>query len=255
MLMRRSDNSSFIGNLSMVFHSVSDILYPPECPVCQNLLPVDERGAVRVHPACYKRLKRVKNPMCKRCGKPVISEQQEYCYDCVRQKRSFEAGHGLWLYEACSSASIFAYKYARKQEYAAFYAQSLLHFYGQWICSLKIQQMIPVPVSRQKMQQRGFNQAELLADYLGAELGIHVNGRGLVRIHGTTPQKELGKAERRKNLEKAFRAGQGLTGIRRVLLVDDIYTTGSTIEYCTRVLRSAGVEKVWFISLCIGGQF
>ena len=255
MLIGGRHNSSILGKLSMVLQTVCEILYPPECPVCQKLLTADEKGQIHVHQSCYRRLKRIKSPMCMKCGKPVISRQQEYCFDCMHQKRSFESGHGLWLYDACSSASIFAYKYNRKREYALFYAQSLLHFYGEWIRSLRVQQIIPVPISVQKLRERGFNQAGLLAEHLGEKLEIPVNTHGLVRIHGTTPQKELGKIERRQNLEKAFRAGEGLGGIRRVLLVDDIYTTGSTIEYCTRALQAAGVEKVWFITLCIGGPF
>lgn len=255
MLMYRSSKTAIMGKMSMTFQLLFDSLYPPVCPVCQKVLPVGMEKKVRIHSECLNRLKRVREPLCKKCGKPVASKQQEYCYDCTQQKRSFEAGHGLWIYDANSAASIFAYKYHRRPEFAAFYAQSLIRYYGQWMRSLNVQQIIPVPVSRQKLRQRGFNQAGLLADDLGEALGCPVNGGGLVRIHGTTPQKELGKNERRKNLEKAFKAGTGLEGIRRVLLVDDIYTTGSTIEYCTRALRAAGVEKVWFMTLCIGAKF
>lgn len=244
-----------IDKLSKELVGLADILYPPECPVCQKLL----QAAVQrdgVHPACYRQLKRIREPMCKKCGKPLWSGQQEYCYDCMRRQWSFEYGHGLWLYEAHSSASIFAFKYGRKRSYASFYARELLNFYGSWIKSLHVQQIIPVPVSRQKKRQRGFNQAELVAELVGEKLQIPVNTKGLLRIHSTAPQKALGKEERRKNLERAFTANSKyLTGIRRVLLLDDIYTTGNTIEYCTRALRAAGVEKIWFVALCIGGRF
>jgi ComF family protein len=160
------------------------------------------------------------------------------------------------VYDQYSSASVFAFKYGENREFAVFYAQMLLHFYGDWMKSLDIELIIPVPVSKMKQRKKGFNHAGLLAEKIGEELGIPVSGRALVRIHSTAPQKELGKEERRKNLEKAFRADiKYLPGIQRVLLVDDIYTTGSTIEFCTRALKAAGVKKVWFLTLCIGNAF
>ena len=256
MINARRYSAIHMRKMSMEICKFLEILYPLECPVCQKLLSGREEKNKGIHAACYRRLKRIQEPMCRKCGKPVLSQQQEYCYDCVKRPGSFESGHGLWLYDRCSSDSIFAYKYGRKREYAAFYIKALVHFYGEWIRECRVQQLVPVPVSRQKKRQRGFNQAELLAEGIGEALHIPVNARGLVRIHSTAPQKELGKEERRKNLEKAFQADAArFKGVKRVLLIDDIYTTGSTVEYCTRALKKVGVEKVWFLTLCIGGPF
>lgn len=245
-----------VGKMPEYMGHLLDILYPPECPVCQKILFEEKEIRLGIHRECSSKLKWITDPMCKKCGKPLLSEQQEYCYDCIRRFGSFESGHGLWLYDDCSSASVFAYKYGGKRVYADFYAGALLSRYGDWIQSLKAQQLVPVPVSRQKRRQRGFNQAELLAKRLGKILDLPVNAGGLQRIHSTAPQKELGREARRKNLETAFSAGEdAFGGVQRVLLIDDIYTTGSTIEYCTRALKKAGVEKVWFLTLCIGGVF
>lgn len=194
--------------------------------------------------------------MCKRCGKPVLSQQQEYCFDCSKRTVNYESGHSLWVYDVISSESVFYYKYGGKQFYADFYAEALVCFYGDWIASLCVQQLIPVPLSRQKLKVRGYNQAGILAEKIGDKLQIQVNSSGLVRVHSTAPQKELGKAEREKNLRDAFLANEkNLKGIRRVLLIDDIYTTGSTVNYCARALKMAGVEKVWFLTLCTGSVF
>ena len=169
---------------------------------------------------------------------------------------NYVAGHSLWVYDAVSSESVFHYKYSGKQSYADFYAEAMVCFYGEWIDSLQVQQIIPVPLSRQKLKIRGYNQAGILAEKIGDKLQIPVNNSGLFRIHSTAPQKELGKAEREKNLRDAFRANEKhLTDIRRVLLIDDIYTTGSTVNYCAGALRAAGVEKVWFLTLCTGAVF
>lgn len=235
---------------------ILDMIYPQECPVCEKILEEQIERKMHVHRSCLKRLKRIKEPMCKRCGKPVASFRQEYCFDCSKRKMNYETGHSLWIYDQWSSASIFRYKYGGKRSYADFYGEALGYFYGEWVQSLHVQQLIPVPISRQKMRIRGFNQSELLAEKLGRQLMLPVNASGLIRIHSTAPQKELGKVERENNLKNAFKAnGKYLREIRRVLLIDDIYTTGSTVNYCAGALRQAGVEKIWFLTLCSGALF
>ena len=98
------------------------LLYPPECPVCQKLLSDTEDRRRHIHGDCYRKLRRIVEPMCKRCGKPLLSAQQEYCYDCQRRPSACEAGHSLWMYDDVSSESIFAYKYDGKRAYADFYS-------------------------------------------------------------------------------------------------------------------------------------
>lgn len=240
----------------MKLKKIADILYPEECPVCQKILTESEDRQMHVHRRCYQKLKRIKEPMCKRCGKPVLSIQQEYCFDCSKRRVNYESGHSLWIYDALSSESVFHYKYSGKQSYADFYAEALVCFYGEWIHSLRVQQLIPVPLSRQKLKSRGYNQAGILAEKIGDKMQIPVNSSSLIRVHSTAPQKELGKAERGQNLRDAFWANEKqLKDIRKVLLIDDIYTTGSTVNYCAGALKRAGVEKVWFLTLCTGAVF
>lgn len=236
---------------------IAAVLYPPECPVCQKLLVESEDRRRHIHGLCYQKLRRIVEPMCRQCGKPLLSVQQECCFDCrKRQSSACESGHSLWIYDAVTSQSIFAYKYDGKQSYAEFYGEALVHFYRGWIESLHVQQLIPVPLSRRKERKRGFNQAALLAEKIGERTGIPVNTRGLLRLHSTAPQKELGKHERNANLKNAFVADEEyLSGVQRVLLIDDIYTTGSTVHYCAEALKRAGVRKVWFLTLCTGGAF
>ena len=167
------------------------LLYPPECPVCQKLLSDTEDRRRHIHGDCYRKLRRIVEPMCKRCGKPLLSAQQEYCYDCQRRPSACEAGHSLWMYDAVSSESIFAYKYDGKRAYADFYSQAVLHFYRDWIESLHVQQLIPVPLSRRKQRQRGFNQAAYLAEKLGHYTGISTDVNIVQKVLKTKSQKKL----------------------------------------------------------------
>ena len=113
--------------------------------------------------------------------------------------------------------------------------------------------LVPVPVHATRKKTRGFNQAEILARVIGKKLGIPVIPEMLVRNKKTLPQKDLSAAERLKNLSGAFAAGEIPEGIRSVILVDDIYTTGSTIEACARALRASGISRIYFIVICMTG--
>ena len=237
------------------FYMLSDILYPPVCPVCKRPLLFRQGGGL-IHPSCYARLHKAVPPLCMKCGKPLKDARQEYCYDCSRHRHSFESGHGLWVYDKISSEIVFLYKYGGKRELSVFFASALAQEYGAWIRQIHPDILVPVPLSREKMRSRGFNQAELIARRLGDEMGIECESRALVRVKSTIPQKSLDPGKRQENIRKAFSADPAyLKGVKRVLLIDDVYTTGATIQYCSRALRAAAGARVWFLTLCIGAPF
>lgn len=203
-------------------------------------------------PECVKKLSFVKQPVCKKCGKEISSAGREYCLDCMKHKRSFDYGRALLNYNDAAKKSMADIKYRNRREYLDFYAEAVWLRYGKLLLRLRADALVPVPVHPSRRRQRGFNQAELFADRIGERLGIPVRPEMLVRRKKTAPQKQLNPKERLNNLEEAFAAGAVSEGVRRVILVDDIYTTGSTIEACTRALLRAGVKNVYFIAICIG---
>jgi ComF family protein len=143
-------------------------------------------------------------------------------------------------------------KYKNKREYLDFYGEAICIRYQKLIRRMKADVLVPVPVHPSRRKERGFNQAELLAGRIGEHLKIAVCSTMLVRNKKTVPQKGLDPAGRLKNLEEAFSVGEMLKGAEGVILVDDIYTTGSTIEACTRTLKKAGIKRVYFLAICIG---
>jgi len=203
-------------------------------------------------PECVKKLSFVKNPVCKRCGKEVISTDMEYCFDCVRHKRTFEYGRALLNYDETAGSSMAKIKYKNKREYLDFYGEAIYARYGKLIRRMEADVLVPVPVHPSRKKERGFNQAEILARRIGEHLGLAVCPSMLVRNKKTMPQKGLDPAGRLKNLEEAFSSGNMIEGVKGVILVDDIYTTGSTIEACTRALKKAGIKRVYFLAICIG---
>ena len=143
-----------------------------------------------------------------------------------------------------------------------FFAEEIYRRYKLDFMDLGINLIVPVPIHKNKYITRGYNQAELIAVELGRLMNIPVDSGLIIRALDTKPQKKLDNLMRENNLKKAFKPGKlSVYGKEisfydmddlKILLVDDIYTTGATIEACTRVCRSMGIDKVYFTSVAIG---
>lgn len=226
-----------------------DILFPRRCPVCDDI--VIPRGKL-ICDTCMKKLSFVKQPLCKKCGKEVSAMETELCLDCTKHRRSFQYGRALMNYDERARHSMAQIKYKNKREYLDFYGEAICARYEGVIRRMEADALVPVPVHPSRMKQRGFNQAQALAERIGERMKIPVCPALLTRNKKTLPQKQLNPMERLKNLEEAFVPGIKPEQVNSVILVDDIYTTGSTIEACARALLKAGVKRVYFLTICIG---
>ncbi|BCN29643.1 ComF family protein [Anaeromicropila herbilytica] len=236
---------------------IIDMVYPRRCPICGGIItPKSEK----VCPLCKEQLNYIKEPRCKKCSKPLINEVQEYCYDCENKRFHFVRGYALWVYDNHMRKSIASFKYHNKREYADFYIEELLKGYSEEILKIAPDALIPVPVHKSRQNLRGYNQAEIIAKGIGKKLSIPILDKTLIRVKKTLPQKGLNDKERLDNLSHAFRfldqeqMDKNLE-LDKVILVDDIYTTGSTIEACTNILLENNVKEVYFICICIGKGF
>lgn len=143
-------------------------------------------------------------------------------------------------------------KFHNKREYIDFYGAYMAEILGKKILEWGAQALIPVPLHRSKLRRRGFNQAELLAREIGRALEIPVRPDIVQRVRKTKPQKELLYRERQNNLKGAFKISQYDVKLKKIVLVDDIYTTGSTVDEIAGRLLEQGAKEVYFVSLCIG---
>ena len=240
--------------MTTIKESLIGIMYPRRCPICGNIvIPKSESACVK----CRLKLNPIQEPRCKKCSKPLLNEEQEYCFDCQRQQHHYEKGYAVYTYEESIKDSLIQYKFYGKREFAKFYVESIISELGDKLLRLQPDVIVPVPLHKRKLRIRGFNQAELLAKGIGDALSIPLHTDWLERVKYTTPQKKLNDKERLRNLERAFLCRADTNDIigKCILLVDDIYTTGSTIEACTRVLLQAGCSKVYFVTICIGKGF
>lgn len=233
--------------LKKIMDWIKQLLFPLRCPVCDGIVyPFGEK----ICAGCLKELKVLTPPWCMQCGKKLLT-QQEFCRDCSTVKHKYLRGRALYEYSS-AAASIYRFKYGGRQEYADFYGEEMVKYLRDFIEGVAPDAIIPVPLHRRRKNDRGYNQAELLAKAVGKRMGIPVYTKLLARVKNTAPLKQQNPKERQNNLKKAFNVRQNDVKLKKVLVVDDIYTTGSTMDEISAVLQEHGVQQIYFIALACG---
>ncbi len=197
----------------------------------------------------------IREPRCKKCGKPLEQEEEEYCQDCRSRRHYFEQGAGIFPYNQIMRESVMKCKYGGRREYLDYYGQMMVRYGGKYLRRWKPQAVVPRPRHKTPRRPRGFNQSDCLARILGSQFGLPVYSHMLEKVRKTRTQKSLGEKERRRNLQGAFSTGPQFVPLQRVLLVDDVYTTGGTVDAAARCLKKAGVKRVYVLTLCTGKGF
>lgn len=236
---------------SIVHRYILPALFPRHCPFCDQILPYGSY----ICDSCRALLPIVHSPTCYHCGKPLSNPRLELCYDCRIFPKSFDGGLSLFLYNSMMRQAIVSFKYHNKRYYADFFVYAICSIHLQKIKSWNLQAIFPIPVHEHKRKKRGYNQAELIAYQLASRLHLPCYSDYIIRTIDTLPQKQFSPQARLNNLNRAFSIHPAYRNHKppaRVLLIDDIYTTGATMESCTRLLKQAGVEEVYIYSLCIG---
>ena len=241
------------------FGYVLDLVYPRRCPVCDGVIaPFSfvkgelKRGPL-IHGECEKKLRHIKGATCLKCGKRLSKAErdEEYCVDCRKHRHLFDRGFSLFEYRSVSG-SIYRFKYAGRREYAEYYAKVAAGRYGKRLKSLGIEAIIPVPMYEKKQNTRGYNQAEVFGKRLSEELGIPMYSNVIRRVRNTLPMKNLDVRGRRNNLKKAFNIVRNDVKFRCILIIDDIYTTGSTVNEIAQEFHLTGTDRVYVLTLAIG---
>lgn len=231
--------------------TIINLIYPPICPICKTILPHDQKTICK---PCMEELSLVTSPKCLKCGKQIESKEQEYCFDCDRLPKSFIKGYPVYIYQEPLKKAILDFKYQNKREYADFFAKSIIFTYEEELKHINPDGIVPIPLHQKKKKARGYNQAELIAKIIGKTLEIPVFPKYIERSTDTIPQKELNSKERMKNLKNAFKISENKVQLKKVLLIDDIYTSGATIEACTQILLMNGTNCVYYACIAIGND-
>jgi len=243
--------------ISGLWDSLLDLLFPPlpECPFCGA-----HGSGVEVCRACHAVVDGYRlEAHCRICGRlpekavPVTSGGFYLCGECQRHGWPFVAARAPGPYEGVLKKAIHRFKYGGSRRLAAPLASLMAELLLSDALYADMDLVVPVPLSGNKLRQRGFNQAALLAKEIGVRLKIPVNGRVLAKIMDTPSQTGLSRAAREINLINAFHVTDAryLQG-KNILIVDDVFTTGSTMSSAAAAVKQAGAGQVFVITAATG---
>ncbi len=228
-------------------------IYPARCVVCDRVVGLKIGNLC---PGCAEKLSVMEGFHCGHCGKFIEREEEEYCDDCRRFRHTFEEGYGVFPYRGWVKDSMMRFKFHGRKEYGEFYGRERWRRpAGKGLAAGNHRSSFRYPCTGKKERMRGYNQAEVLALSLGKHAVLPVRTDLVKRVHETKPQKELTRDMRRKNLVRAFTVENSAGSYSRVLLVDDIYTTGSTADAVASGLKQKGVKSVFVLTACTGHGF
>jgi competence protein ComFC len=217
--------------------ALADLFYPERCVGC------DRRASDVLCRTCFDALPYVGSPFCGRCGLPTAFATP-LCEECKNVDFAFERARAPLKYDGVGKKTVHALKYRGYKRVVDRLAAPLML---QVIDDSRFDAVVPVPLHRSRRRKRGFNQAELLARGIAGRLRAQVSDT-LEAVRSTRDQIELSAAQRRANVAGAYRAKESLRG--RILLVDDVFTTGATMHACAETLLRAGAREIHALSLC-----
>jgi len=227
-----------------------DILFPPRCHNCKSFIP--DAGAIHLCATCMDASAPIRSPLCELCGEPFLTAggSDHLCGGCLREPPRFTAARAAVLFNGPVRELIHSFKYYRRTQLCRPLGLLTARQLGPFVAAAAPDLVIPVPLHVKRLRQRGFNQAVLLGEILAREWHVPLSRRNLRRLRWTEPQISLAAAERAANVRGAFAVTDPavLQG-KRVILVDDVYTTGSTVAECARVLFKAEAAAVFVITV------
>lgn len=230
-----------------------ELAFPPPtlCPACWQ----EPRWRWGLGKNCRRRIAAIAPPVCNKCGRPLRGEKLTHlhCGQCRQTAYYFSQARSVALYDGALREYLAELKYRYRPELGEALGQLLVEWVDDHPRYGKFDAIIPIPLHKQKLTMRGYNQAELLANPLRRHLGIALKNDIIVRYKLTESQNALDRQSRFANVRDAFRvtAAGEVTG-SRVLLIDDILTTGATVSEAARVLLRAGAVDVKVLTLAAG---
>ncbi len=232
--------------------SLQSLLFPPICHLCKEF--IFDSGEVKLCAGCLAMAPPLISPFCTCCGQPFAGAGTDHlCSHCIIEPPPFSAARSALLFESSTKEMIHQFKYSKKvilrRPLGLLAASHLADFSERFKADL----ILPVPLHVKRLRERGFNQAVLIGEILSKKWGITLSRNNLRRTRWTEPQVNLGAAERAANVKGAFAvsSGEEISG-KRIFLVDDVYTTGSTAKECSRILMKAGAAEVAVLTVARG---
>ena len=223
-------------------HWLEKFLLPPSCQLCGAAARDDE-----LCPACASEASVIVSA-CPLCALP--NDDASVCAVCTVTPPVWQQAYSCLVYDGSVQKLIQSWKYQRRHSAARLLCETLSGWLTLQAITTEATAIIPIPMHPKKLRARGFNTAYTLAQAVGTTLKLPILEKALIRNLFTPAQAGLDKSARQKNLVGAFSIlPENLHGHQRILLIDDVYTTGATLSYCTRLLQEAGVKHITILTL------
>lgn len=241
-------------NIRELWSAVLDRVYPNDlyCICCGKI--IDWSRTYRLCDSCMGEMKWATGRTCNKCGKPLSEvNPSNTCFNCREHSHVFDRGYTCTEYGVHERAIVYALKYDDRTDIA----DTLGEIMSDAMTARDYDLVVPVPITRKKSLERGYNQADLIARSLAKNTGLKYDGEVLSRVKETTAMRALSPDERRRNIEGSFALkpyGQTTICGAECLVIDDIYTTGATMDEIARVLKEGGARRVDFISFASGAD-
>ena len=217
-----------------------DVLFPPRCAGCGT-------WGDRFCASCFEITPRIEKPICQICGDPVRHSKDIVCRRCSSQGMAFSCVRSWALFKDPIQSAIHQLKYRQDRGLGEVLARPLVEILQTYHWPIDL--ILPVPLDSARRRERGYNQAALLARPVSWRMGIPYSDKSIKRIKQTRQQVGLSLPERQTNLAGAFKADRKRVAGGNILIVDDVITTGSTMDACAQALIDAGANKVYGITL------
>lgn len=239
--------------LQDIIKSALNILWPLYCQACKEKLNLDSK--VHLCEDCFAKIKFNKLPFCKKCGRSLEANNSysDYCRNCQKNEFNFERSYSACLYEGILKELLHEFKYNKNMQAGNILSAILLKFFEENFPEEKFDFIVPIPLFAAKEREREFNQAEILARPISKKFLITLSKGVLVKLRPTPSQTTLTK-------EKRFLSQKGVFKVRRpevfykkkLLVIDDIMTTGATMNEAAFTLKKNGASEVYGLTLIRG---
>jgi len=237
-------------SLNEALCEIADVIFPPRCLGCSEILP---NLYLQIFcPACREKIRFITGSLCPICGMAFFDSpaSNHLCGNCLENKPYFSLARAVASYETLILDAIHQFKYGHNISTGTALASFMAEFCFPDFDFTDYSLILPVPLHIRRLRERGFNQALILAKAIGKKYSIPVNFSLLKRRKFTLTQTGLDKKEREKNIRGAFAVTDNAkTEGKNIILIDDVYTTGATINQCAKTLIKAGAGKVAVLTL------
>lgn len=236
---------NFNHYLKIGFQAINSLMFPPVCVFCG----VEHVGFdSHICKTCNKDISPVEDPICDRCGLPVagtVNSQNQLCGKCSKNSPALDKTRFCVFYSRVIRRGILKFKFSNSLFLGEALSGFLVKAFEENYSDAGLDAIVPIPVHDDRLIQRGYNQSAILAKKLGKKVGLNVLTNCLAKSRNTTPQTQLKRKERLANIKGSFFVRNPLViKNKRLLILDDVFTTGSTVSEAASVLKSHGAQSV-----------